>query len=89
VIVVGDFSFSCTPDNTGFQAMSGLTKDFNLLCCDDLSGGTATYYNSSLNHSSCVDHVFVNAALRTSVVSLSIIDSVINQSDHRPITGQF
>ena len=64
-------------------------KDFNLLCCDDLSGGTATYYNSSLNHSSCIDRVFVNAALRTSIVSLSIIDSVINQSDHRPITCQF
>jgi exonuclease III len=89
VVVVGDFNFSCTPDNVGFQAMSGLMKDFNLVCCDELSGNMDTYYNASLGHSSCIDHVIVNAALRASIVAITVVDSVINHSDHRPITCQF
>ena len=72
MVVLGGFSFSCTPDNTGFQAVSGFMKEFNVLCCDDLSSGMATYFNSSLNHSSCIDHVFANAALHTSIKSITV-----------------
>ena len=89
VVVVGDFNFPCNTDNIGFQAMSGLVKEFNLLCCDELFCGTDTYYNASLNHSSCIDHVFVNAALRSSIESVVVMDVAINQSDHRPIAVQF
>jgi len=74
--VLGDFNFACIPENYGFQTLSGFMKDFNLICCDDLSNSMDTYYNVSLKHSYCIDNVFVDSVLRSAIESLTdIIDT--------------
>ena len=43
-----------------------------------------TYVNEALGHSSCIDH-FVSAAVRSAINCISIVDSAVNNSDHRPV----
>jgi len=88
VIVLGDFNIAYIPGNYDLQSLSGFMKDVNLICCDDLSNNIDTYYNVSLKHSSCIDHVFVDSLLWPAIESLTDIDTVVNHSDHRPIVCQ-
>jgi hypothetical protein len=58
-------------------------------CCDDLSGHVDTYANNALNQSSCIDHLFVNAALRSLIADVSVVDCVVNHSDYKPLVCKF
>ena len=55
--------------------------------CDDLLSGynLSIYVNVALNSSSTIDHCFVSQVLHELVSNVSIIDSAINFSDHRPL----
>jgi hypothetical protein len=86
LLLVGDFNFPCVLSNCGFRAFNNFIVENNLSCCDELSQYANTYVNTALNQSSCIDHVFVNSALRNSIERISVLDSVNNWSDHRPIS---
>ena len=71
--------------------MNSLLNCYNILPCDDLLSGfdQATYVNVALNSASTIDHCFVSQGLHDLVSNVSIIDSAINLSDHRPLHLQF
>ena len=71
--------------------MNSLLNCYNILPCDDLRSGLdqATYITVALNSSSTIDHCFVSQGLHYLASSVSIIDSAINLSDHRPLHLQF
>jgi len=89
VIVLGDTNFPCVTTNAGFNCFNKFLDEFSLLCCDDLSGNCDTYINVSLNQSSCIDHVFVNAELKDLVTDIQVADCVFNHSDHWPVCCTF
>ena len=64
VIILGDFnaSYDAINNNGRLMCLRMLLQDLNIVCCDDLnlSGVNYTYKHKSLNHSSCIDHVFVS-----------------------------
>ena len=67
VIIAGDTNFECDVHNDGYRQFSGLLSSYNVSHCDDfvLSTAPVTYRNTSLNHSSFIDHVFVSAHYQT------------------------
>ena len=91
VIILGDTNFPIHSSNPGFVIMNSLLNCYNILPCDDLLSGLdqATYVNVALNSSSTIDHCFVSQGLHDLVSNVSIIDSTINLSDHRPLHLQF
>ena len=62
-------------------------EKYALTACDDLIVGPdrCTYVNEALGHSSCIDHFFVSVAVRSAIKCISIVDSAVNNSDHRPV----
>ena len=48
-----------------------------------------TYYNSSLGHSSFIDHFFVSDSVRHLIQSMVTADSGANLSDHRALVCHF
>jgi hypothetical protein len=86
LIILGVTNFSCSVYNSGFSILKSLLDEYNLIVCDDLSNNKSTYVNEALGHSSCIDHFFVNVRLRSAIISVNVIDSVINHSDHKLLT---
>ena len=70
--------------------MNSSLNCYNIVPFDDLLSGLdqATYVNVALNSSSTIDHCFVSQGLHELVSNVSIIDSAINLSDHRPLYRQ-
>ena len=64
-------------------------KDFNLVSCDDFSRHENTYSNVALNHTSCIDHLFVSCKLFPNIVNSVIINHDANHSDHKPVSCEF
>jgi len=66
-------------------------NDFNLILCDDLynDSNVVTYRNLALNQYFCIDHFIVDANLRCTIVSVDVVDSGINLSDHVPFFIKF
>ena len=66
-----------------------LLTDFKLIHCDNflLNPDKNTYVNDALGHFSCIDNFFVINELIVNVKKISIIDSGVNHSDHKPIYG--
>ena len=64
-----------------------LLQDLDMECCDDLnlSGVNYTYKHKSLNHSSCIDHVFVSRNVEKRVSAYTVMDSGSNLSDHNAL----
>ena len=87
VIIFGDTNFPINSTNSGFVIMNSLLNCYNIMPCDDLLSGCnlSTYVNVALNSSSTIDHCFVSHGLHDLVSNVSIIDSAINFSDHRPL----
>ena len=87
VIILSDIHFPINYTNPGFVIMNSLLNCYNILLYDDLLCGLdqATYVNVALNCSSTIDHCFVSQGLHDLVSDVSIIDSAINLSDHRPL----
>jgi len=62
----------------------------NIICCDDLIvGDKSTYINNSLGHRSSLDHFFVSRKIKRDLVSLQILHSGANLSDHLPVVAKF
>jgi hypothetical protein len=86
VITVGNMNFSCATDNCGYNILSTFINEYDLYCCDELTGYQATYVNPALGHSSCIAHVLISSLLRPSITAAEVIDCLDNHSDHRPIS---
>ena len=61
VVIFGDFNFSCDVKHRGYKTFNDFYKEYNLLCCDDLSSGVNTYSSAAFNQESCIDHFFVSS----------------------------
>ena len=86
VLIIGDTNFACNLCNPGYALFSEFMNDYNLISCDDLSNYEATYCNDALKHYSCIDHIFASDKARSMINSVCIINSPINNSDHKPIS---
>ena len=89
VIILGDFnaSYDAINNNGRLTCLRMLLQDLNMVCCDDLnlSGVNYTYKHKSLNHSSCIDHVFVSRNVEKRVSAYTVMDSGSNLSDHNAL----
>ena len=87
VIVAGDTNFACDSNNEGYRQLSRLLASYQIRHCDEFIETTdpVTYYNSSLCHSSFIDHLFVSDSIRHDIVTGVILDSGVNLSDHTPL----
>ena len=77
--------------NPGFKQFNQFLTDFKLVHVI-ISFQTLikkTYVNDALGLFSCIDNFFVTNALLLNVKKISIIDSGVNHSDHKPICGFF
>jgi len=62
----------------------------NTVCCDELIiGDKFTYVNNSLGHRSSLDHFFVSRKTKHDLLSLQILHSGANLSDHLPVIAKF
>src|SRR5688572_4255901 len=86
ILILGDTNFQCSLDNSGYSSFIKLMETYNLLSCDNFTGGINTYRNVALNQSSCIDHMFVSVPLHNSVTEGKVIESVFNHSDHKPLS---
>jgi len=83
-------NFSCDNDNRGFAQANRMFKSLKISCCDELLvGDKKNYVNSSLGHRSSLDHFFVSRTIKHDLVSLQILNSAINLSDHLPVVAKF
>ena len=89
VIILGDFnaSYDAINNNGRLTCLRMLLQDLDMVCCDDLnlSGVNNTYKHKSLNHSSCIDHVFVSRYVEQRVSAYTVMDSGSNLSDHNAL----
>ena len=87
IVILGDTNFQVNINNSDFSLMNYLLQNFGITPCDDLFTGTQrfTYVNEALNSSSCIDHCFLSGGLHALVNNVSIMESAINCSDHRPV----
>jgi len=62
-------------------------NDLNLRDCDSMDCNSVgyTYSHNTLNHSSLIDHVFINTDLISSLTNYEVVLKAINLSDHLPI----
>ena len=51
----------------------------------DVNNVGYTYFHESLGHRSLIDHIFISAPLKSSIIEYSIRDDATNLSDHLPI----
>ena len=91
VIILGDMNFTCDETHKSFKLCCDVFNPLSISNCDALcsSADRFTYYNSSLGHSSFIDHFFVSDSVRHLIQSMVIADSGANLSDHRAIIGYF
>ena len=88
-VILGDTNFDITPGHSGYSILDSLLSSANMSACDDLVSGsiiTNTYVNEALGCSSRIDHFFMSNHLKGCIKSVSVVDSCINTSDHRPIS---
>ena len=90
-VIMGDMNFECHDNNVGYVMCNTVFSNFNISCCDDLchAAELSTYCNDALGCSSFIDHFFASDSIKSSIASISIIDSGCNLSDHRPIVATF
>ena len=87
-IIAGDWNFSCSNNNPGFDLFKHVIDDYNLICCDNLGKHlniNYTYCHESLSQYSWLDHFFISKDLLNKNTLFDIIDSGANLSDHLPI----
>jgi exonuclease III len=91
VVICGDFNFEFVDNHAGCLLVKQLMADFNLTLCDDLykDSNVFTYRNFALNQFSCIDHCIVDDTIRSDILSVEIVDSGINLSDHVPVIIKF
>ena len=87
-ILAGDYNFEIRHEVKEFVLFKDLLDKYNLFCCDGLNTSSLdyTYKHEGLRHQSWIDHFFLSENLKSSVSSFDIIDSVLNCSDHFPIS---
>jgi len=87
IIIMGDFNFDIDISKCGFLTFQQLVDEFHLSYCDNFikSSNTFTYVNDALNSRSCIDHFIVSSDIFQRTITVNVIDSNINFSDHRPI----
>jgi exonuclease III len=86
IIIIGDTNFTCELTNVGFNIFSSLLSEYSLANCGHLSDKQNTYVNVYLQQASCIDHIFGSSVLLPDKVKIQVMDSVINHSDHRPVS---
>ena len=79
-IILGDTNFNVNDNNVGYLIVHPFHDNYALTACDDFIIGPdrCTYVNEALGHSSCIDHFFVSAAVRSAIKCISIVDSTVN-----------
>jgi len=89
-VICGDMNFPCDNNNAGFVQANKTLTSLSIICCDDLIvGDKSTYINDSLGHRSSLDHFFVSRKIKRDLVSLQILHSGANLSDHLPVVAKF
>ena len=91
LIIVSDTHFPCSLSNPWFKQFNQFLTDFKLVHCDNFISNPDinTYVHDALGNFSCIDHFFVTNALLLNLKKISITDSGVNHSDHKPICGFF
>ena len=74
----------------GYQCSKVFLLDSDICLCvgsdnTDINNLTYTFY-SKTGSSSFIDHVFCNQSIKSDIVSVRVIDSGDNTSDHLPLT---
>jgi len=85
---VGDTNFAVSHSNDGFKIFDSFLMSVKMSLCDDLIGNgnvVFTYVNEALQSASRIDHFFATDHLKHMFANVSVIDSCVNFSDHRPI----
>ena len=62
-VVAGDFNFSCSDNNVGYDLFKHVTTDYDLVCCDQLTVNphpNYTYCHNSLSQFSWIDNFFIS-----------------------------
>jgi len=89
ILILGDTNFDINYNNNGFKIFDSFLKSVNISPCDamiDNGNIVFTYVNESLQSTSRIDHFFATDHLKKScIVDVSVIDSCLNFSDHKPI----
>jgi len=83
-------NFPCDNDNPGFVQENKTFTSLNIICSNELIvGDRSTYINNSLGYRSSLDHFFVSSKIKRDLVSLQILHSGANLSDHLPVVAKF
>ena len=85
---MGDMNFTYSNDNPGLSMFNNclhncICKDISF--CDNVLG-QYSYVSESLGNMSLIDDVFMSINLKNHPISLKLIDSGVNLSDHKPLT---
>ena len=89
ILILDDTNFPCSKSNNGLVQFSALLPSYKLSNCDDLiaSFKKNIYVNTALGHASRIDNFFATSSLKGSLYNMLVIDSGVNNSNHRPLTG--
>lgn len=88
IVVCGDFNIEFNVSHKLWPHVSKLISSHDLAVTDiklNLSGMNYTYRHKTLNHKSFIDHFLVSKKFLSNI-TLNIIDSGLNLSDHSPIS---
>jgi hypothetical protein len=90
VILLGDFNFECEKVRSSprLGVFLSLLNDYGFKDCDNMDCNHLgyTYYQGSMQHYSCIDHMFVTNNLINLVTRYEILDVANNISDHCPVS---
>src|SRR5579872_2067277 len=89
IMLLGDFNFDFNSDNPGFNIFNSFINNVGMCSCDNFMHRDCidrrTFINSR-NIGSCIDHIVISNSLLPYVDKVTIVDSAVNYSDHRPVS---
>ena len=89
LIVCGDFNLDFSISSFSLDVLKNFMHKFKLINLDDKLNMAAdesfTYHRATFNHKSLIDHFLVRDTLLNNPISVHILHSMLNLSDHCPI----